>query len=74
MNEEERKYILQIVKELEDEDGFVTFPVSAEFNISQDYKFYTDDVMKMIHEELDNINVDDTSIAKGMLNSIGIKT
>lgn len=74
MNEEDWKYILQILKELEDENGYVTFPVSAEFDMSQDYKFYTDDIMKMIHEEFDGIDTNDTSIAESMLNDIGIKT
>lgn len=75
MSEEEWKLILEVIKELEDKDGFVTFPISAESgDESEDYKFYTDDIMKMIDEELDNILVDDTTMAKHMLNTIGIKT
>jgi len=72
MSEEEWKLILEIIKELEDKDGFVTFPITGEF--SNDYKFYTDDIMKMIAEELDSILVDDTTMAEHMLNKIGIKT
>jgi hypothetical protein len=73
MDEETWKHIKQILKELEDEDGFVTFPVTGEFKI-ETYTFYTDDVLKIFCEELDPIDVKDTSLAQEMLKQIGVKS
>ena len=70
MDEETWKHIKQILKELENEDGFVTFPVNSEF--TQTYTFYTDEIMKIICEEWDPIDVSDTSLAADMLKNIGV--
>lgn len=72
MNEDEWKQIWEILKELKDEDGFVTFPVSVEYNLTEEMKFYTDDVFRMIVEELDPIDVKDTDLAQNMLRGIGV--
>jgi hypothetical protein len=73
MDEETWKHIRQILKELEDENGFVTFPVTGQFSMSGDmYTFYTDEVMKILCEQWDPIDASDTSLAQDMLAQIGI--
>jgi hypothetical protein len=72
MNEYEWKQIWEILNELKDENGFITFPVSVEYNLTEDMKFYTDDVFRMICEELDPIDAEDTNLAQDMLRGIGV--
>jgi hypothetical protein len=72
MDEETWKHIKQILKELEDEDGFVNFPVTGEFKMTT-YTFYTDEVMKILCEEWDPIDTEDTSLAQDMLRQIGVR-
>ena len=74
MSEEEWEYVLKILKDLEDENGFVTFPVSGSFNIDQteNMTFYTDDAMRTIYEEIEPIDASDTSLALDMLKQIGV--
>lgn len=72
MNEYEWKQIWEILNELKDENGFITFPVSVEYNLAEDMKFYTDDVFRMICEELDPIDAKDTNLAQDMLRGIGV--
>jgi galactokinase len=72
MNEYEWKQIWEILNELKDENGFITFPMSVEYNLTEDMKFYTDDVFRMICEELDPIDAEDTNLAQDMLRGIGV--
>ena len=72
MNEDDWKQIWQILKELEDENGFITFPVTGEFTYTQDMSFYTDDVFRILCEEIDSIDTSDTSLAQDMLKQIGV--
>lgn len=72
MNENEWKQIWEILNELKDEDGFITFPVSLEYTYTQDMSFYTDDVFRMICEEFDPIDAEDTDLARDMLKGIGV--
>lgn len=72
MNENEWKQIWEILNELKDENGFITFPVSVEYNLTEDMTFYTDDVFRMICEELDPIDANDTDLARDMLRGIGV--
>jgi hypothetical protein len=72
MDEETWKHIKQILKELEDEDGIVNFPVNGEFKM-ETYTFYTDEVMKILCEEWDPIDAEDTSLAQDMLRQIGVR-
>lgn len=72
MNDDEWKQVWQILKELADENGFVTFPISGEFTYNQDMTFYTDEVYRMICEEWDPIDASDTSLAQDMLKQIGV--
>lgn len=70
MDEESWKQIWQILKELEDENGFVNFPVSGTF--TQEWSFETDDVFRILCEEWDPIDTSDTNLAKDMLKQIGV--
>lgn len=72
MNENEWKQIWEILNELKDENGFITFPVSVEYNLTEDMTFYTDDVFRMICEELDPIDTENTDLARDMLKGIGV--
>lgn len=72
MNGDEWKQIWEILNELEDEKGFITFPISVGYNYTQDTSFYTGDVFRMICEEIDPIDVGDTDLACEMLRGIGV--
>ena len=71
MDKETWEYIRQILKEFEDEGGFVSFPVEGEFT-QNSYTFYTDEIMKIICEEWDPIDASDTDLAVDMLKNIGV--
>jgi hypothetical protein len=72
MNENEWKQIWEILNELKDENGFITFPASVEYTYIEDVSFYTDDVFRMICEEFDPIDAENTDLAQDMLRGIGV--
>ena len=74
MDEETWKHIKQILKDIENEDGLISFPVTGEFiEVEGTYTFYTDEVLRVLCEEWDPIDAEDTSLAQDMLKQIGIK-
>lgn len=75
MEEHEWKKLWQIIKELEDEIGDFekTFSVSGSFKHDGDYSFYTDDVYRILCEEIEPFDeVKNTKLAKRMLKEIGV--
>lgn len=72
MSGDDWKQIMQILNELKDENGFITFPVSGSFTYEPDMSFYTDDVLRILCEQWDPIDASDTSLAQDMLKQIGV--
>lgn len=73
MDDDDWKQILQILKELEGENGYITFPISGEFVYTSNMLYSGHDVLKSLCEQWDPMDSSDTSLAQDMLKQIGVK-